>query len=251
MRKAVLALGIPALMIAVIIFAVIRREEATRRLRAELAALVRQRTDLTELRQENRDLAMKQISVEELARLRREHAEMERLRREIDGLKHHQSSGLSPTAGDNGTMVPAVDWKSAGKETPKTAFESVLWAATHQDIDSLASLLSFSAKTRAAADEFFAQLPDSVRTQYGSPEKIAATMLAANMPSGLSAMSELSENAKPDDATLLMGIQRSDGSEKETFFQFHRGADGWQLIVPASVMEGYGQQLGTSLPANQ
>ena len=43
-------------------------------------------------------------------------------------------------------------------------------------------------------------------------------------------MDELSENAKPDDATLLMGIQRSDGSQKETFFQFHRGTDGWQLI---------------------
>jgi len=251
MSKFIRLLGILGLVIAGVACAVIWEAKTARRRQAELAAFRRQQTDLASLRQENRDLVAKQISAEDLGRLHREHDEEDRLRRLIAASRSHPSSEAMAPVDDNRAMVPSSDWKFAGKATPKAAFESVLWAATRQDIDSLATLLSFDPKARAAADGFFAQLPDEVRAQYGSPEKIAATMLAATMPANLSAMGELSENVGPDNAMLLMGVQRGDGTQKDTAFQFHRGTDGWQLLVPPGVMEAYLRKLGAPLSANQ
>jgi hypothetical protein len=50
-------------------------------------------------------------------------------------------------------------------------------------------------------------------------------------------------------ADLLMRVDRSDGTHKDTFFRFQRNDEGWQLIVPSNVLSGYAKQLGMSAPA--
>jgi len=247
MRKSGAIWATLGLLAAVIALVLVRQNRAGRRLRLELDTLQRQKLELAHLARENRDLAAKQVSAEEVARLRRLHADLEQ--RKIHSGRAGKSAETPSATVVHAEMVPVGEWKYAGRETPKAALESALWAATHQDVDRLAAVLCFDAKTRANADAFFAQLPDETRAQYDSPEKIAATMLAASMPDNLSAMGALLDSANAttgDNAQLLMQIQRSDGTQKDTYFNFQRGAEGWQVVVPASVLAAYQQLLTKS-----
>jgi hypothetical protein len=235
------------LLVAALALVLVRQDRAGRRLRQELAILQRQKLELARLAREHRDLAAQQVSVEELERLRRDHAAME------PGQAHSVPvAGEAPAESAtvvHPKLVAASDWRFAGQGTPKAAFESTLWAATHQDVDRLAGLLCFDTKTRADADAFFAQLPEETRAQYGTPEKIAATMLAATLPDNLSAMGALLDSANAttgDNAKLLMQVQRSDGTQKDSFFDFQRGPEGWQLVVPSDVLAAYQKLLTKS-----
>ena len=252
-RKPGLVFGALVLLVAAFAIVIVRQESACRGLKAELAIWQRQRAELARLRGENRDLSAARISSEELAQLRRTHAEADQLRLEIEALKQ-QPAVTPPGNPEENYSKPSLasEWKLAGRATPRAAFESVLWAATHQDIDHLAALLGFDAKTRVKAEAFFAQLPPETQAQYGSPEKIAATMLAANMPANLNAVAGLGESTQQDRSQLFMQLQRSDGTVKANAYTFQRGPDGWQLIVPGSVLQGYEKELTDgSVPVSQ
>jgi hypothetical protein len=230
-------------MIAAIVIAIGCQGRASRRLGAELRILRRQQMDLASLRAENEKLALRPATADEPDRLQNDRAEILRLRAKLAEAKR------TPTPTPAPVSIAASEWRLAGRVTPKATFEGVLWAATHQEIDGLAGLLGFDAKTRTQMDGFFAKLPKETRAQYGSPEKIVATMLAANMPADLSAASELGSAGTPDEATLLMRIQRNDGTQKTTYFKFQRGADGWQMVVPLNILRDYERELtNTSVP---
>ena len=244
MAKRALTFAILAVAAAVFTIVTIRQRALAGRLRAEFADL-RHREGLTEqLREENARLRSGEIQPEELQRLRLEQTEAGRLRLRIAALRK-----AAAPAEITASVMPARDWKPAGRASPKAAFESVLWTATHQEVENLAALLSFDPKARATVAAVFGQLPQDTRLQYGNPEKVVATMLAASIPTNLSAMETLSANQGPDSADLLMRVDRSDGTHKDTFFRFQRNDEGWQLIVPSNVLSGYAKQLGMSAPA--
>jgi hypothetical protein len=230
------------LLLAAVAVVVVQQELWARRLAAEIAILRRQGAELDRLRIENRSLADKQLSSDELTRLRRQHADLEQLQIRMEKLGGH-AAPLPRAVAASIESTPSADWKFAGRATPRAAFESVLWSATHQDLDRLAATLSFDPKGRAQMDDFFAQLPAETQRQYGSVEKIAATMLAADLPPNLSAMSALSDSIKEDTARLFMRVERDDGTHRDTFFNFQKAADGWHLVVPPSVLAGYETQL--------
>jgi hypothetical protein len=241
MRRSRRVLVMLGLLLVAVVVVIVREHRLGQRLSQELATRRRQGLEFASLQSENRELVARQVSAEELERLRRTMSE-------IEGKKFQGGGRTSPppSAVVHPDMIPATDWKFAGRTTPKATFESVLWTATHQDVDHLAALLAFDSKTREKADAFFAQLPDETRAQYGSPEKIAATMLAATLPDNLSAMGSLlgaDNDPSGDTARLLMQVQRSDGAKRDTFFEFHRNAEGWQLLVPPDVLSSYQRQL--------
>ncbi len=218
-------------------------QRKTHRLRLHLLAMQRQALELASLRAENHDLGAWRITPDEYARLCRLDAEAVNLRAQIKAARAAPPPSTPPRDGGR-ERTAATDWKLAGQATPQAALESVLFAALHQDIEHLAPLLVFDARTRAQADAFFAELPEETRRQYGGPEGIVATMLAANVPANLSGMETLADSQQPDQAMLLMSIQRADGTNRSTFFSFLRGDGGWQLKVPEAIFVAYERQLG-------
>jgi hypothetical protein len=242
MRKFSLFLGCLSLLAAADGLALLREARTSRRLRLEFGVWQRQGAEIARLSEEKRGRMAREASAEDIARLVRERSEKESDGRRAAARPPHTGFPGRPPSTAAETW-PASAWKLAGKGTPRSALTGVLWAATHQDVESLAALLSFDDKTRGPVDAFFAQLPEDTRAQYRSPEKIAATMLAASMPDNLSAATVLSDATNADQATLLLQVQRSDGTQKDTFFHLQRGTDGWSLIVPASVLSAYEQKL--------
>jgi adenosylcobinamide amidohydrolase len=72
-------------------------------------------------------------------------------------------------------------------------------------------------------------------------------MLAGNFPKDASSMKILADKQWGEDAAIAMSVGHSDGQTRVNQFKFHKTPDGWQLMVPASVIEGY-QEMLTSEP---
>jgi hypothetical protein len=201
----------------------------------------RKRLEGLGLEKENDRLRLVQISGEERDRLIASRAEAASLRRRIAELLRAGPDG-EKTA--DSSVVEARDWAYRGRSNPKATIESVLWAASHGDVERLAPLLGFSPEIRPDADAMFARLPEASQQEYGSPEKVVATLLAGSFPGNANSMKLFDEAQFGDqDAAIPITVSHSDGTSRTNVFRFHKAADGWQLLVPASVMQSYASTL--------
>jgi hypothetical protein len=195
---------------------------------------------LRRLQEENRRLTGGQLSPEDRTRLEREHAEMEALRERVVSLQRELDE--DDTRKEDGPF-PATEWAYAGRATPKASFESVLWAAAHGEIDRLASLLDLDGDARASVDALFGRLPPASQQEYGSPQRVVATLVAGNFPKDASAMTLLRAEKSGQAAQLAVRLDHADGTSRTHIYQFRQAADGWQLVVPPGVLAGYEKAL--------
>jgi len=146
-----------------------------------------------------------------------------------------------PVWPDGAEVKAAKDWAYVGKKTPRDMLESLLWASTNGDVDHLAGLITFHGPAQAAAQALFDQLPDKERADYGSPAKIVAEMIAASMPTDLEAASIDAKTWKW--SLLTVRDEHADGAQSDMYFRADQSADGWQLDVPAKVIQGFQKKL--------
>jgi len=231
----------------------VQRQTATR-LHAEADDLRQRNQILANLRAEHGFLTEQQIPVEELERLRDDHEAIRRLRSEIDGLKNRPLAPAPVAPADTLSLVPASAWKNAGRATPAAAFESILWAATHGDVEALIGMLDFRASgADRKLEELFAGLPTEVRAQYGSPEKLFATLLAAQIPPAVAAMGVVpQEDPGARNATKInVRLEGPEGRQKDMTYGFVRYPDGWRFAVLSVMVASYAHLLpgATAAPA--
>jgi hypothetical protein len=236
--------------------ALLLQRQAATRLRDEIDDLRRQTRILASLRAERALLAGQQAPAEELQRLRDDHDALIRLRQEIELLKRRQESVALPkatTPSQPAIRLLARDWTNAGRATPPAAFESMLWAATHGDIDALTGMLDFQ-QSRSQLEALFAGLSAESRARYGSAEKVFATLLASQISSAVGAMSMIPQG-KPDRADaeairLMARLESPDGSQQRirSYIFFHT-ADGWRMLVQPGMVESCATLLTGATPA--
>ncbi len=236
-------------LIAVAAALTIEKQRSTRQALA-LAAARRQTLNLQRLRQEGQRLIGEQLPADERSRLEREHADLEAVRARVAALQKEIGENK---ARKDVSPVPAADWAYAGRASPLATFESVLWTASHGDVDRLASLLDFATDARTRAEALFDRLPPAAQQQYGSAQKVIAMLLAGSFPKDASAMTMMGDSQGEQGAALTIRIDHSDGVFHQNVYQFSRAPDGWQLVVPTSVMADYEKTLAASpqAPDNQ
>jgi hypothetical protein len=213
---------------------------------AQSAALLgerRQNLELRRLQDESRRLMSGQLSDEERGQLEAVRAEEDALRARLAALQFKATVPAAPETEPSELL--AKDWANAGRETPRAAIESVLWAASRGDVEHLAALLGFKPDVREQVDAMYAKLPEASQRNFGSAEAVIATMLAGNFPKDASSMKVLADQQWGEDAAIAMSVGHSDGQTRVNQFTFHKAADGWQLMVPASVIEGYQEMLAS------
>lgn len=217
-----------------------RNRGAAARLSAALGFEQRKHVELVNLRAENRKLESGRLSEADQEQLESSHAALAALRERLAALQRkisEQGEGEPPS-------LPAKDWAYAGRATPKATIESVLWAASRGDVESLAGLLGFAPELRPRAEALFAQLPPASQQEYGTPEKVVATLLAGSFPKDPQAAQILVDHQFGDrDAAIAMTVSHSDGRSRTNQFQFHKASDGWKLLIPANIMEDYAKTL--------
>jgi hypothetical protein len=107
----------------------------------------------------------------------------------------------------------------------------------------LAALLGFAPEVREQVDAMFARLPEASQKEFGSAENVIATMLAGSFPKDASSVNILADHQWGEDAGIAMAVDRSAGGSRVNQYRLHHTPDGWQLMVPASVVAGYEQTL--------
>jgi hypothetical protein len=198
---------------------------------------------LQRLKEENRKLKSAELSDEEQKRREALHAETDALRARLTALQGGATVQTAVAAEAESNVVSAKDWSNAGRLTPRAAIESVLWAASRGDVDHLAALLGFQPEVREQVDAMFAKLPEASQREFGSAENVIATMLAGSFPKDASSMSILADHQWGDEAGIAMSVDRSAGGSRTNQYRLHHTPDGWQLMVPASVIEGFQHTL--------
>jgi hypothetical protein len=197
--------------------------------------------ELLRLRGENRRLKSEGVSNSERRRLELAHVEAEGLRARIASLQARESLWASTTVplGYDPDTVSAREWVYAGRATPRAAIESVLWSAERGDVEQLTSLLGFSEANRERVDALFSRLPPAMQQEYGSAERVVATLMAGSFPKDASAMTIVGDDQGTEDSSVSMRVDHADGQVRTNVFSFHRTDAGWQLLVPESVLNGY------------
>ena len=218
-------------------------------LRTELSELRRQQAEIAQIRRENQQLSAQRVSPEVLAALRSDHASLLRMREEIDALK---SRPPEPTVAVNQPpavrLVPANEWKNAGRATAAATLESFLWAATHGDTDALIGMLDFrTGEAGGKLEEVFAGLPAEVRGRYGSPERMFASLLAAKMASTVKAIAVVtqsefdSSSSSRKSAVVRVRYENANGLQKDQPIILTRNTGEWRFIVTGPAVEAYTQ----------
>jgi RNA polymerase sigma factor (sigma-70 family) len=208
----------------------------------------------------------------QVAALRQAGAENSRLQEENARLAKALASAVagppatqapSPTrlppaaAADSRQVVPlAVGLRStetlgnAGRSTPRDAFATQLWAARTGDIALEASAITFGAEARAKLEALAATLPDAMRAEYDTPEKLMAFMLAGS-PHPVGGMDVLGEvDTDANDVTLETEWQHVDDPVvHKSEVNLQQGADGWKMVVPLPLVERASNYLSRTLSA--
>jgi hypothetical protein len=227
---------------AAIAFAAIFVHNRTRAARqsVELRYARREHMELVGLQAEKRRLEAGQLSEADLRSLEEQHSRADALRRRLEDLQRKKSDDEDKES----PPVAAKDWTFSGHATPKATIQSVLWAASRGYVDRLAELVGFAPEVEAEADTMFSQLPAASQQEYGSAEKVVATLLAGSFPKDAEASAILAEHEYGDqDAAIAMSVTHSDGQGRTSMFQFRKTTDGWRLMIPAAILNDYEKTL--------
>lgn len=215
--------------------------QANSRLQESVDALQHQQ-QITE--REKRDQTGQLAAAAQVTRV--EHEELLRLRSEVETLRRNQAAAsVAPMPANAGSVtapsadprtVPVEVMGNVGRATPRAAGQTEAWAVQHGDVDTAASLLTFAPEERARLEAVIAALPENLREQYGTPERLMA-MVMAGTPRPIAGVQILGEKEQgPDDYVQQIQLKYADGRTRNDELSFHRDAEGWKRVVsPASV----------------
>ena len=226
------------LIVAAGVTVIVLQQRDTTALRGEIEQLRGQKQENARLSEENRrltgDLAQ---AVAEAGVARDEHAELVRLRAEVDALKKASARAGAAGVEKASAMVPVAAMGNAGRATPRAAGQTEAWAMRRGDIDTVASLITFGPEERAKMEALVAALPDNLREQYGTPERLMA-LLMTGMPRPVAAVQVVDEAEDgPDDYIQHVQLQYADGRTRTDELSFHREAEGWSLVMSPAIVD--------------
>jgi len=258
-----LKLGLVFVIVAIGAGALLLERQSNAQLREEVGLLRAEVRDLAKQRETARN-ETNQAAAKDLAQSAQENdrAEIARLREEIDGLKVKAqefgqmtqsfkaamataASGKSAADAVPLRLVPVTDWKNAGRGTPAAAIETVLYGAVGGDVDLVAGSIEFLPSAREKAQALFDRLPDAAKAQYGSPEKLAALMLAkdADKVSGMQVLGTREMNS-PDTVGMRLRVGNDLGQTKEQSLLLHNSSTGWKVLLTDDPIDKWAKQLG-------
>ncbi len=257
-----LKIAAAGVVVAIVAGALVIEHQANAELREEVALV---RSDLRELAKQRdtqrigNSLPATAVDLASAVQQENDRAESARLRDEINALKarvqeigqanQNLKATIAAGPGKSATdslpvrLVPAADWKNAGRATPSAAVETVLWGAAGGDIESVGSAIEFTASAREKAQAMFDRLPEESRAKYGSPENLMALLLAKDVDkvSGMQVLG--TRELSPDNVGMRLRFGNELGQTKEQSLLLHRANDGWKILLTDDPIDKWSKQL--------
>ncbi len=230
-------------------------------LRGEIARQRATARELARLSAEHQRLAAAQATAVELDRLLAERTAVAQLRKELEAMQRRVEATARATPGRSATVAEPVEpalsmigtevafrlWRNAGQATSDAAFETVLWAAAGGEVDALADLLEFDTEARSKAAAIFANLPEPMRKELATPERLIALLTAKDVPLGSASI--VGQFPTPVDTKVAALIFDAEGKSKVALFSMRAEGANWRLVVPGTVVEKYAAWLRAPLVA--
>ena len=181
-------------------------------------------------------------------------AEVEALRRKAEAAARAEAESNARPAERFavGRTVPAGEWKNAGTATAAAALETALWAGAGGDVEAFAGTLRLmNDRVKKDAGALRESLPDAMRGEYDSPERLIAFLSVKDVPLGAVQVRQSSDlQSWPDAARQLrVLLTGADGKQKDATLLFMNSAGGWRLVVTESVVAKYAAQLKSPVSA--
>jgi hypothetical protein len=228
------------------------QRRAAASLRGEIAWQRAQVREHVRLQAENQRLTSTQATPAELETLRAERAAVAQLRVELDSLRRRASESAAVLRAERPEQAPPIPpltgnvlahrlWQNRGAATPAAAFETALWASAGGNVDALTGLLTLDPEARTEATALFAQLPEKLREEFVSPERLVAVLTAKDVPLGSATI--LGQYPSSADIKVAAQIFDADGKQKVSLFSLHNTGGGWQLVVPGNAVKRYAAWL--------
>lgn len=213
-------------------------------MREEIAGLRVDERELARLRTENKRLAAESISPAALEALRADRAAVIRLRAELEALKARPVARV-PTPARAPAPEPeppktlsATESRNMGRATAGASFETVVWAAGNQDVETLTQSIALDGAALKKADELFARLPPEDRRELETVDRLVAYLTARDVLSAK--MSVMAQMPVGDDRHVMkVLVEAADGTKRMPTFSLRRYPDGWKLVVPEAAIEKY------------
>ncbi len=200
--------------------------------------------------QQEQQLASARARAEEIDRLLAERAVVARLREELAALRQRaaETAGSQPVRQPAATRPSLVGnalafslWTNAGRTTPAAALETGLWASANGDIDTLTSLLVFDPEARHEAGALFARLPEALRQEFVSPERLVAVLAAKDVPLGSAAI--LNQYPAANETKVSVQIFDAENKHRMALLSLRPDEAGWKFVVPANAVKRYAAWL--------
>ena len=143
-----------------------------------------------------------------------------------------ESSPLAPGL----TPIAALD--HSGRTTPRAAFSTQIWAAAEGDVDLEQSAIILTPEGRAKLEALLATLPPASRSNYATPEKLMASVLAGS-PHPVGGMQVIGETEQtPDDVVLQTEWQHADDTiVHHSNVELQHDSTGWKMVVPMVLVD--------------
>lgn len=210
-------IGIAGIILVAASTMAVREVQASRGLRAEIASLQFDRQEERRLRTENERLSAelnkasdRQPNAGELVRL---HARIAQLKARPEGVSEERMKLVSA-------------WRNAGRSTPADAYETIQWAQAVGDVEVFSTFITFAPRAKAKVDAFFANLPESARVRFGTPEK----MIAASKPprNNITAFQITGQTEYGIKLMVHAWTRDTNGRERKGDMALQREEDGWR-----------------------
>jgi hypothetical protein len=161
------------------------------------------------------------------------------------------AASAEPAPATNAFRPPGA-FRDGGRATPQDAAGTLFWNTWSLDYPALARMLVFADGDRERVDTVFSRIPEHVRTtmKLRSPEELFAFLWSMeNSERYIGLRLGATDATAPDSASVNFAATTSnDGAVAQGTMSFRRGTDGWQWVVPTTVLDGMEERARVAAP---
>ncbi len=131
-----------------------------------------------------------------------------------------------------------TDYRNLGNATPQATLQTFAWACDRMDTELLAKLVYFDPAARTKATAFLATLPENLRTEWRSPEELAAIGLADVMQFARFPPAVVLEKAEAEQLSEDRVVLHMRGAAKERT-EYQRTESGWKYVITEKAVDTF------------
>lgn len=232
------------------------QQKSNARLAADVEMLRRQNSEIPVLQADNRRLAATVSARAEAVRSKQEErerlqAQITALRKQVEAMEQRRAAAQAQARARSepkpspvlapGTML-VESMQNVGRTTPTLALQTGFWAQSRGDVQTILDGLVLEPAGKAKLDALFGELSATEQAHFGSPERLAAILVAGPMlnrgggPGTPVQIVEIMQSAETAELGLRVPLPSGEFKDIKTV-QFRRYADGWKAVLPAGETE--------------